>query len=817
MSHNSAVPLIGISEDELRISTMLPYFFYYEELGIFFNIDGSITAMYEVYPPNRVYDDYVDTVFKNLYTFFNKHREKVVIQMILAINNGISVTNPVLKYYANNTKDSLNDFLKRTINNKIIAIASEGKEIRRLISITLLPPKPGLKDDITSLLFGSGRDTKDACIEHAAEQLIKLDKIIEEMEIVFSSTKIGMKRANATDLLDILYPIFNGKQRLKEGYDKLTPLREQIANSPMVIDGRRISLADINYNVVFINSIRETVVNYLFSEDMDGNAIVDKLSNFILTYNIYTNSPRKELNVLYWKNRLATSILTGVSSAKGMAVREMTMDAIKRVEVDKTHLLNATITAVVREENTSEFVNYLETEGLDCRVEENEFLLPAFLITMPFFYRTEYDRTLQMGRKMYPENLASLMPLYPKFQGTRDGTHIYIDRRREPVSFDLFKSSNAAHTVILGETGAGKSFFTNDFITQQLTREGKTIVLIIDKGNSYGTTCSLFNGSRTVLDPDNAVTMNPFYKLDPYSNEQFLFITTLLSFMITGIDERDRLTRADTGFLEDQVRKFIEEGGLNTELTLSDFASYIKEKGERGNNFYERIFPFTEKGRYGRFFDGKNQFGIDNDFTVFELGNIDDQELLTAWFMIVSHFFTLKAQAKENLGVKKFFILDEAWKLLGMESTIKYFFEVVKSYRKFGASLVTITQDFDDFFSSPAGTAVFNNSPNKILLRMSPDAINKYRDSMMLSDWEMNQIYSLKSFKQTGKYSEIFVKFGRETSGTLRVLPSKEIYWMSTTDNMDKRRIEDKLKETNGDIAEALISLIKEDEKEVSK
>ncbi len=817
MSRSSAVPLIGIDEDDLRISTMLPYFFYYEELGMFFNIDGSITVMYEVYPPNRVYDDYVDTVFKNLYTFFNKYRENMVIQMTLAINDGISVNNPVLKHYANSTRDDLNDFLKRAIRNKILAIASGGKEIKRIMSITLFPPKPKLKDDIVGLLFGDGRDTKNACIEHAVDQLIRMDKIIEEMEIVFGGTKIGMRRAGATDLLDILYPIFNGKQRLKEGYDKLTPLREQVATTPLIIEDKRIKLGETNYNVVFINSIRETVVNYLFTENMDGAAIVDQLSNFIMTYNIYTNSPRKELNVLYWKNRLANSLLTGISSAKGMAVREMTMEAIKRVEVDKTHLLNATITAVVKEENTNEFVNHLETEGLDCRVEESEFLLPAFLITMPFFYKPEYDKTLQMGRKMYPENLASLMPLYPKFQGTEEGTHIYIDRRREPVSFDLFKSANAAHTVILGETGAGKSFFTNDFITQQLTRDEKTIILIIDKGNSYGTTCTLFNGSRTVLDPDNAVTMNPFYKLDPYSNEQFLFITALLSFMITGIDERDRLTRADTGFLEDQIRKFIEEGGLNRELTLSDFANYIKEKGERGRNFYERIFPFTIKGRYGKFFDGRNQFAIDNNFTVFELGNIDDQELLTAWFMIVSYFFTLKAQSKELLGVKKFFILDEAWKLLGMESTIRYFFEVVKSYRKFGASLVTITQDFDDFFSSPAGTAVFNNSPNKILLRMSPDAINKYRDSMMLSDWELNQIYSLKSFKQTGKYSEIFVKFGRETSGTLRVLPSKEIYWMSTTDNMDKKRIEDKMKEMGGDIVKALVSLTEEDNKEVGR
>ena len=811
MSRSKAIPLIGLSEDDLKISTMLPYFFYYEELGIFFNIDGSITAMYEVFSPNRVYDDYYNTVFRNLYTFFNKYREDIVIQMTLSINNGITLQNPILKDYADKTRNNLNPFLKRAISNKVKSIASSGKEIRRFLSITLIPPKPKFNGDILNLLFGKGADTKKSCVENAVDQIVKLDKIVREMEIIFSSTGIKLKKANAVDLLNILYPIFNGKIRLKKGYDKAVPLREQIADHPLTIDGNVIELAGTKYNVVFINSIRETVVNYLFRENMDGNAIIDNLNNFIMTYNIYTNQPRKELSILYWKNRLATSLLSGVSSAKSVAIREMTMDAIKRLEVDKTQLQTATITAVIKEESAGEFVNHLETEGMDCRIERNEFLLPAFLITMPFFYRADYDKTLQMGRKMYPENLASLVPLYPKFQGTETGTHIYIDRRGEPVAFDLFKSANAAHTVILGETGAGKSFFTNDLIVQQLTRDEKTIILIIDKGNSYGTTCALFGGSKTVLDPDKAVTMNPFYKIDPYSNEQFLFITTLLSFMITGIDERDRLTRADSGFLEDQIRKFVEDGGLNTELTLSDFANYVKEKGERGKNFYERIFPFTVKGRYGKFFDGKNQFGIENDFTVFELGNIDDQELLTAWFMIVSHFFTLKAQAPEHLGVKKFFMLDEAWKLLGMESTIKYFFEVVKSYRKFGASLVTITQDFTDFFSSPAGTAVFNNSPNKILLRMSPDAINSYRNSMMLTDWELRQVYSLKSYKQTKKYSEIFVKFGRETSGTLRVLPSEEVYWMSTTDNMDKKRIEDSLKETGGDMVQALLNIIEED------
>ncbi len=824
MAKKTAIPLLGIPPEDKTISSYLPYFFYYEDGGFFYNIDGSISVMYEVMPPNKIVDKAQEEVLNGLVTFLNHYYKDTVIQLLLNINRGVPAYAPIIqRFLSAKKKNNLPKIVKSCIEQKIRAFGEKklfrddvgdyfysAKSIGRLFTITILPQKPNMSGGIINSLFGDQKKIKDDVMKYADKQVEKLNNIIKIAMDAFGIVGIKSKKVDAERFLDILYPVLNaGKFRVIRGYDKLIPLREQLCNTPITVDGSRITIGDKRFCIAFVNSVSYTNTNLFFNEDSNGLALTDLLGNFLMTMSIYNNNIENEMLLLSFKRRLSLSLSRKKGNEKDVVADNLKNeldDVIKDISSNGKVLSNATISFLVEEDESDRLINTLNLKGINCFKEDDPMTFPMFLESLPFFYRKEHEMVLQRSRKMYPENVADMMPLYPEFRGTDTGenaTHIYLDRRGNPVTIDLFKSTTSAHTVVLGATGSGKSFFMNDFILQ--ANRGECQILVIDKGNSYKRNCKIFGGKYIVLNPNNPVTMNPFYEFNPNDKDKLIFISSLLTFMAVGMNEsKDYLTREKRGVLEQAITDI----GIkitDREITLSDFIEFVKGYGDIGKELSRRIFPFTKNGRYGSFFDGENQFSIDNPFTVFEIGNVNDDELLTAWFMTTAYFYAEKIQSNEMLGISKYLIMDEVWRLMSMESTIGFFLEIVKTYRKYGASLITITQDFEDFFTQRSGVAIFNNSPIKLLLTNSTNAIMSNKDKLLLTDWELKQYLSL---KKTKNYSEIFAKLGDETSGVVRLTATPQIYWMSTTNDKDKRIIEN-YKERYGSLELALENLSK--------
>ena len=780
--------------------------------------------MYELMPPNKTADKAQDEVLNGLVTFLNHYYKDTVVQILLSVNRGVPVYSPIIrKYLSLKEKENIPKVAKSCIKQRIESFAKKrlfqdnagdylysAKSIGRLFTITILPQKPKISGGIIASLFGNQEKTKDDLLKYADEQVARLNNTAKVAMDAFGIVGIKSRKVDAERFLDILYPVFNaGKFRTIRGYDKLTPLREQLCNTPVSVDEDSIIIGGKRFSIVFVNAVNYTTTNLFFDEDVNGLALTDLLGNFLLTMSVYNNNIESELLLLSFKRKLSLSLSRKKNNEKDIVADSLKTEldeVVKDISSNGKVLSNATISFLVEEDEVDRLINTLNLKGINCFKENDPMTFPMFLESLPFFYRKEHEIVLQRSRKMYPENVADIIPLYPEFRGTdvgKSATHIYLDRRGNPVTIDLFKSATSAHTVILGQTGAGKSFFVNDFILQANREECQ--IMVIDKGNSYKRNCELFGGKYIVLNPNNPVTMNPFYKFDPNDKDKLIFISSLLNFMAVGMNEsKDYLTREKRGVLEQAITD-IGNSIKDREITLSDFIEFVKNYGDIGNELSRRIFPFTKNGRYGKFFDGENQFTIDNPFTVFEIGNVNDDELLTAWFMTTAYFYAEKIQSKELIGISKYLIMDEVWRLMSMESTIGFFLEIVKTYRKYGASLITITQDYEDFFAKRSGIAIFNNSPIKFLLRTSVNSINSNKDKLLLTDWEIKQYMSL---KKTKNFSEIFIKFGDETSGVVRLTPTPQIYWMSTTNDKDKRIIENYV-EKYGNLEAALEVLAK--------
>ena len=70
------------------------------------------------------------------------------------------------------------------------------------------------------------------------------------------------------------------------------------------------------------------------------------------------------------------------------------------------------------------------------------------------------------------------------------------------------------------------------------------------------------------------------------------------------------------------------------------------------------------------------------------------------------------------------------------QDSAKFIFALVKRCRKYYLGITTITQDVNDFLTSPYGQAIVTNSSMQLLLKQSPAAIDLIARTFLLTQSE---------------------------------------------------------------------------------
>ena len=115
---------------------------------------------------------------------------------------------------------------------------------------------------------------------------------------------------------------------------------------------------------------------------------------------------------------------------------------------------------------------------------------------------------------------ATLAPLFGPPIGERRCVHldapaltVFETPSGTPYHYDLFGGRDVGHTLMLGATGAGKSFTLNYLLVQALQYNPR--VLILDLGGSYRALTQFLGGGYLEVSPEqDAIKLRPF-ALDP--------------------------------------------------------------------------------------------------------------------------------------------------------------------------------------------------------------------------------------------------------------------------------------------------------------
>jgi type IV secretory pathway VirB4 component len=188
---------------------------------------------------------------------------------------------------------------------------------------------------------------------------------------------------------------------------------------------------------------------------------------------------------------------------------------------------------------------------------------------------------------------------------------------------------------------------------------------------------------------------------------------------------------------------------------------------------------------------------MDRDVVCFDLKNLDSHpDLQSICLFLITDLIWREIQKDRTL--MKFTIFDECWRLLQDDSASLFIGDVFRTFRKYNASAIAISQTMDDFVKSKIAAAIMPNSSLKWILRQKGADQENLKTALALNPREMELISALESKK--GHFSEAFL-MAEDKRQVVRVDSTPLEYWLFTSDPADISYMNE-LKKKNSNLTE---------------
>jgi type IV secretion system protein VirB4 len=359
--------------------------------------------------------------------------------------------------------------------------------------------------------------------------------------------------------------------------------------------------------------------------------------------------------------------------------------------------------------------------------------LNAYFATVPGNYAMNLRRLL-----LFNTNYADLSFLFTILPGETWNRHLEAEYlavletdNSTPYYFN-FHNGDVAHALMLGMTGAGKSYTCN-FLVQN-AQKYQPLTFIFDIGGSFESLTTIFGGSYLNVGRESRdFTINPFSLPRTEENLQFLF--AFFRTLIEGNDSRYRLDYREERKLWDGIeRAYVLEP---EQRTVSNFANILGE-------LKDRLHRWTRQGQYGFLFDNPVDTLTFSRFQTFNFAGWGDApQVLEPLLFYVLHRASNEITDPAKLATFKMFLLDEAWLFIRNETIRNYIVQAQKTWRKHNAAMILATQSVKELEESGMLHIVSESCPTKIFLANPEMDRDLYRDAFHLNDTELELIAGL--------------------------------------------------------------------------
>ena len=408
-------------------------------------------------------------------------------------------------------------------------------------------------------------------------------------------------------------------------------------------------------------------------------------------------------------------------------------------------------------------------------IREGYGQLPAWFSRMPAQPRRRQCRSVFLSAGA----VASMAPIFGPPVGTPRSGHlkkaalaVLETQWRTPYYYDLFKG-DVGHTLVLGATGAGKSFTLNFLLVQALQYDPR--ILILDLGGSYRWLTQFLGGGYMELSPEGDAGGG--FRLRPFSlpagERTFGFLAGWIA----------RLLRIGGWKLggEDpsEIRARVED--------IYAFAPARRTLGVLVRSLPSKMWPAMGRwhgnGAWGRYFDNAAD-GEDLNFEDWQVidmaGAAEHEDLCEAALFYLLERLRLSLENPDETARVKLMVVDEAWRYLQDPAVLSYLAEAAKTWRKKNAALVIATQSAVDVTGTAGAEALLESMPTKLFLA-NPELPEKAAETFRLNPSEINTIRGLIPKR------ELYLR-RTDAAGILRLEVDPASYWLYTSSPVDAHK-----------------------------
>lgn len=388
-------------------------------------------------------------------------------------------------------------------------------------------------------------------------------------------------------------------------------------------------------------------------------------------------------------------------------------------------------------------------EELDRLSDQIEDVFGSRLVySRRVYYQSEqgFNSTLPLGDdelyitfNMNSSPIASSFPFISSELTSDRGILYGINRHNNSlILFDRFSLQNA-NSVVFATSGAGKSYAIKLEILRSLMLG--TEVIVIDPEYEYKHLSEAVGGTYINISLSSENKINPFdlprsiggeAKPKDIIRSAVITLKGLVRLMLGNLSY-DEDSIVDRALLETYAKKDITPDSDLSKIEapiVSDFEQ-ILEGMEGGGDLALRLKKFTQ-GTFAGLLNNQTNVEMDNQLVCFSVRDLEDELRPIAIYTIVNYIWNVVRSEMK----KRILVIDEAWWMMQHEDSAKFIFALVKRCRKYYLGVTTITQDVNDFLTSPYGQAIVTNSSLQILLKQSPAAIDLVKKTFLLTEGE---------------------------------------------------------------------------------
>lgn len=465
-----------------------------------------------------------------------------------------------------------------------------------------------------------------------------------------------------------------------------------------------------------------------------------------------------------------------LDDSKESQVRELG-EGIKEIELHGNYFGQFSLTVVIYDLDPAkvdracaEFYKVFSIH--DAQLYEEKYnLLNAFLAAVPGNHAFNL-RYLYLLNTNYADFsfLFTLDGGEPRNRHLRQEYLAVLETNHHTPYFLNLHYRDVAHTMILGRTGAGKSFLLNFLITNLQKYEPHTF--IFDLGGSFESLTQLFGGSyaRVGLESEE-FKINPFSL--PLTKENLDFLALFLKVLIQGT----RAGELDPAIERDLYHQIENLYAIDPALrTLGVLANTLS------HDLGSRLSKWTRGGQFGFLFDNAEDTISFSRFQCFDFQLMSQYpELLEPLLFYILHRANAVIADRQITSVFKAFFIDEAWVFLKNPSIQRYVVEALKTWRKHNAAMVLSTQSLDELKRSDILDVIIESCATKIFLANPDMDRDLYRRQFHLNENEVELISGLIPKQQ-------FLIKTPELGKVANLTVDAKSYWLYTNDPYDNKK-----------------------------